>query len=310
MEKKLGTVQCYSEYDYLALFDNIPETSLYHYTSLSTLLTILKNKKLRFSNRLYLNDSSEGRYVIKICLEKIDELWPNDSEYSKEEFKNELHRLEAHITNTQFNFFQMSLSLDEDSLTMWNYYAKGNGTNLKFSATPLINCLKAHLHNNTLGKLAFLHGRVVYDQAKQSEILKNLLSDFSKTKPFADEWYLFTSWAILNVGTLFKHPKFKDENEYRIAYNILSDIYSPNKCVSLFKDAAKNEPYYIEVYERENMLVPYIDVDFNPNIVEEICVSPRLSSEYTIDGLKLALMSNGFDVSKVKLKNSDIPLRF
>lgn len=199
---------------------------------------------------------------------------------------------------------------NRSSLTMWNYYAKGNGTNLKFSATSLINCLKAHLHNNTLGKLAFLHGRVVYDQAKQSEILKNLLSDFSKTKPFADEWYLFTSWAILNVGTLFKHPKFKDENEYRIAYNILSDIYSPNKCVSLFKDAAKNEPYYIEVYERENMLVPYIDVDFNPNIVEEIRVSPRLSSEYTIDGLKLALMSNGFDVSKVKLKNSDIPLRF
>ena len=310
MEDELRTVQYYNEYDYLALFDNTPETSLYHYTSLNTLLTILKNKKLRFSNRLYLNDSSEGRYVIKICLEKIDEIWPNDSEYNKETFKDELCNLETHITNTQFNFFQVSLSLDEDSLTMWNYYAKGNGTNLKLSEGPLINSLKSHLYNNSLGKLAFLHGRVVYDQTKQTEILKRLLLDFSRTKQYFNEWYLFTSWAILNVGTLFKHPQFEPEHEYRIAYNILSDVRLPNRCVSLFKDSAKNEPYCIDVYERENMLVPYIDVDFNKDAVEGICVSPRLSSEYTIDGLKLALVSNEFDVSKVKLKNSDIPLRF
>lgn len=44
---------------------------LYHYTSLNTLQTILANKQLRFTNRAYLNDKSEGTYVLSLCKEKI-----------------------------------------------------------------------------------------------------------------------------------------------------------------------------------------------------------------------------------------------
>lgn len=306
----MTTVEHYNNYDYLALFDQETEDSIYHYTSLNTLLTILNGKKLRFSNRLFLNDSSEGKYVLQLCLDRIEDIWDDTSSYDRKKFEEYIEALQKHITIPQFSFFQASFSLDEDSLPMWNYYAKAGGVNLEFARKKLLSSLKGLLYNNTLGKLAFLHGKVVYNQDKQVEILNELISDFKEDEQYSDEWYLFVSWAVLNVGTLFKHPKFECEKEYRIAYNILIDPFVSSNCISLYRDAAKNEPYSISVYEKNGMLIPYIDIDFDKNAVKGIRTSPLLSSEYIKDGLKIVLDKNGFDKSKVAVEESEIPLRF
>ena len=294
------------------LLKNETDQSIFHYTSLSTLLTILKEQKLRFSNRLYLNDSSEGKYVLNICLKNMNAIWPDESQYKKANLIEELTKLQQYISLDQFQVFQASFSLENDSLTMWNYYADGDGVNIEFSKNSLINSLKEHLHDNSLGNLAFRHGKVIYDPKKQVEILKELLLEYMRTVQYDNEWATFTSWAILNVGVFFKHPKFSCEHEYRIAYNILTDPISVSKCISLYRDNERNEPYSIDVYLKGGMLIPYIDIDidFRKTSVQGIRTSPLLSSEYTNDGLNIALDKNGFDKSKVAVKKSEIPLRF
>ena len=46
---------------------------IYHYTSSNVFLIILKNNTLRFTDRFFLNDKSEGSYVLDLCLELIKE---------------------------------------------------------------------------------------------------------------------------------------------------------------------------------------------------------------------------------------------
>ena len=58
------------------------------------------------------------------------------------------------------------------------------------------------------------------------------------------------------------------------------------------------------------MLVPYIDVDFDAEAVEEIVLSPRAERDIVADGLQIAMRKDGFDTGKVAIEKSKIPVRF
>lgn len=306
-----STAVFFNKYNYQGLLssDNAICDSLFHYTTVGTLLTILKNKQFRFSNRLYLNDYSEGQYVLDVCKENIDDIWPEDSKYEKDKFVAELSNLSEKLTYKQFSIYQLSLSKNGDSLSMWNYYAKGDGINIQLSSSKLLESFQTQFLTESQWPVGFLHGSVVYDKQKQIEILKRLLLDFSRAESLAGEWYLFTSWAVLYVGTYFKHRGFYDEQEYRISFNPFFDPYDKEKCLTL-KSSKRKEAYYVDVYQRGNMLVPYIDIDFNEEAVEGITLSPKIARDGIEDGLRIALRRDNFDIKRVTIKKSEIPVRF
>ncbi|MBM6924613.1 DUF2971 domain-containing protein [Pseudoflavonifractor phocaeensis] len=300
----------FNKYDYQSLISkDCPDDSVFHYTTVNTLLEILRKKQLRFSNRLYLNDHSEGQYVLDLCRNRINDVWPDACTYDKNKFVDELSILSKHITIQQFQVYQVSFSLNGDSLTMWNYYAKGDGVNIKFCLSKTIKSFALQLYPKTQWPVSFLYGAVVYDQEQQVEILKKMLNDFSNTVPFGSEWYMFVSWAVLYIGTFFKHKGFEDEHEYRIAYNPLCNPIAPEKCWSMHS-TLRDEDYCIQVYQKENMLVPYIDIDFDVNAVKQIMLSPRLAAENVVDGLRIALRGYNFDSPNIEIRKSEIPVRF
>ena len=305
------TVPFFNNYDFQNLITRGTEFSgfLYHYTSVGTLLKILKSKQLRFSNRLYLNDYSEGRYVLDICSENIDDIWPEQSSYSKDKFKDALSALKRNITIGKFSIYQLSLSRDSDSLSMWNYYAKGDGINIQLSSSKLIESFGTQYSTEARWPVGFMHGSVIYDKQEQLKILKQLLLDFSKTVPMIDEWYLYTSWAVLHVGTFFKNRSFREEQEYRISFNPAFDFEDQEKCLTI-KSTKREEPYRVDVYQNGNMLVPYIDIDFDEEVVEGITLSPRTEINSIESGLRIALHMSGFDTRKVIIGKSEIPVRF
>lgn len=305
--KEYVTNLCNS-YDYQKILQAQDVKEIFHYTTTDTLCRIIENKKLRFSNRLYMNDSSEGRYVLDLCIRRIDDIWNADCEYDKDEFVKSLESLTEKLQVRFFQFYQASFSLSEDNLTMWNYYSKGDGINIKFTKEQLIDSFKSQLRDEVVKPIALLHGAVVYDEEKQIEILKKVLKDFSTMKQRECEWYIFAPMAILNIGTFFKHCGFRDEREYRIAYNLYSSFEDPNRCISLYQN--EEEPYRFDVYCKENMLIPYVDVSFDNKTIREITLSPKLTMGYYADGLRLLLEKNGFDIKGIKIKKSSIPLRF
>lgn len=282
---------------------------VFHYASIDTLLKILEKKKLRFSNRLYLNDYSEGRYVLDLCTKEIGAIWPNGSKYDKGEFLDEISILSEHLNNKQFHIYQASFSLNNDSLTMWNYYARENGANIKFSLQELVKSFGNQFVTSSQWPVGFLHSPVIYDKEQQADILKELLKDFENCSSINDEWYMFTSWAILYIGTFFKHEGFRDEQEYRMAYNLFFNPRNQEQCLTL-RSNKREEPYCVELWQKENMLVPYIDVDFEISDVEGIVLSPRVKMDDFTYGLNILLRQNEYDVKKVEISKSEIPVRF
>ena len=309
--KKQTPAGYFNGYDYQSLItgDFDVEDPLFHYTTLGTLLTILEKKQLRFTNRLYLNDYSEGQYVLDLCMERIEEIWPKNSRYSKERFVEELSAISGRLKHKQFSIYQVSLSGNGDSLSMWNYYSKGDGVNIQFSLSKLVNSFESQFSSGIQWPVGFLHGFIVYTRDKQLKILRKMLQDFSQIESPLDDWYMFVSWAVLYVGTFFKHIGFYDELEYRIAFNPFFDVKKPEECLTI-QPLKREEPYCVDVYQRGNMLVPYIDIDFDAEAVEGIVLSPRTERENIANGLQIALRKDGFDTNKIAIEKSKVPVRF
>lgn len=308
--------EIYNTYDYQGKLKK-PE-KLYHYTSLDVLQTILEKKQLRFTNRAYLNDKSEGHYVLSLCEEKIDDLWP--MEEGKETFKKALESAQKELKeaaekpvyekNTRnFQIYQVSFSYERDSLIMWNYYAAGGGCSIQFSKEYMEN-LKNELNGSGL---TALFGYVIYDVEKQVEILKGIFEAFLQV--YSDNtssslkyalWESCLIRSILKIGALFKHPGFRDERECRMVF----DVYQEGKTKEFpaLIPPKGQEPYKSKIRISNGVLVPYVDFDFDIKYLQSITVSPTSNFEKVKQGLKIVLCEQG--ITDLPINHSEIPLRF
>ena len=310
IEKMLKEITAtYNNFDYQSHLKQPDE--LYHYTSLNTLQIILKNKQLRFTNRAYLNDKSEGTYVLSLCKEKIDELWPwEDGVYkrnTKKSFCEYLDDVFEKFDASLFQSYQVSFSYKADSLSMWNYYAQGDGCNLQFS-TDFLENFRGRLVDPKAKSLVFLYGNVVYNQDDQLTVLKEIFNAFKPYGAFPATKHLYYCMAqcILKMGSFFKHPSFEDERECRIVFN-LSVKDNSNEFHQLIHPE-DGTPYKRKVYAKQGMLVPYVDIDFDLKYLQSITVSPTSNFEKVKQGLKIVLCEQG--ITDLPINHSEIPLRF
>lgn len=299
----------YNKFDYQSHLEKPEE--LYHYTSLNTLQTILANKQLRFTNRAYLNDKSEGTYVLSLCKEKIDELWPWEEgacgRNTKKSFCEYLNRTMKGFNESLFESYQVSFSYKADSLSMWNYYAQGDGCNLQFS-NDFLDSFRSKLIKPDEMPLVFLYGNVIYTQKDQLDILKEIFEAFEPygLSPYVDNSYFCMTYCILKMGSFFKHPSFEDERECRIVFNlsIKEDTNEFNQLVH----PENGTPYKRKVYAKQGMLVPYVDIDFDLKYLQSVTVSPTSNFEKVKQGLKIVLCEQG--ITTLPINHSEIPLRF
>lgn len=115
---------------YLACPEKKKDPSLvYHYTDSVGLRGILANNEVWLSDRAFMNDSSEGCYILRLCTkdEVISELPPTlQIPFLKK--CSERGKSPTHVARKRnILVLQCSFSTDGDNLPMWNYYAaKGN----------------------------------------------------------------------------------------------------------------------------------------------------------------------------------------
>ena len=132
--------------------------SVYHYTSIGGLESILRNKTLRFTNIKYMNDKDE----IIAGLDSIAKDC-NASDEVREQMR-------LAITNLGMQLFVCCFSLKEDSLPMWNYYTKeinSQGYNIEFDDKKLVESILRS--NPVLDGCSFSFGNVDYSKDNDSE---------------------------------------------------------------------------------------------------------------------------------------------
>ena len=290
----------------------VEDIDIYHYTSPSALNSIISNHTIRFTDRNYLNDYSEGRYVMDLCVHSRFELrLPKEC---RAYFKERCRILLNNPMNKKRHIYQCSFSTQSDNLSLWNYYTKSDGVkgyNIGFNSKELSQELIAS-SNRKKHNIEVLHGKVVYSVNKQKYIIKSVIDDFCAIINDNLMDFVFVRLAIevlvekiLLVGSFFKSPHFKQENEYRLLLH-LTPYFDEQEKVVKFMVLNKSA----QTYEKNNLLIPYLDIEFAKTNLNSICISPTLNYDETISNLKNALNIYGYSSTEVQVVKSEIPIRY
>lgn len=286
--------------------------NIYHYTSPNGLNGIVSNHTLRFTDRNYLNDYSEGRYVMDLCLQSRFEL-KLPKEY-RDYFKDYCQKIYDNPSKKQRYIYQCSFSTQQDELSLWNYYTKCDGIkgyNLGFLSEELSENLLTSADSKKQ-RLAVFQSKIVYSKKMQKEIIKQIVNDFNgiivdnrKDKTFCHIAIEVLVEKILFVGAFFKYPHFKHENEYRLLLHLTSywDEKDMRVKFMVLQECAKT-------YERNGLLIPYIDIKFPSGILKSISISPTLAFEETSCNLINALKIHSYNSDTVQITKSGIPVRY
>lgn len=296
--------------NYDLVVDKKIDDYFYHYTGLDTAEIILSGGKLRFTDRLCLNDMSEGYYIVDLAIHSIDTILPENSKFKNSLLKN-LNNRKNNIVRNNFYIYQCSFSTNPDSLCLWNYYTASNrenaespieGANLKFD----IKYIDDFIHPDTKNNIKFYYGKVCYDEETQINIIKKIVSDFKDSSLYDEKYTDFINAycvdKLIMQGIFFKKPCFDIENEFRIA----TDLY-----IEFGEDI--EDAHFVAInnvrgkYKRYDYQIPYVDLEFNQAAFGGICLSPTLGQEKAKKKLESALKK--YSITNC-ITTSDIPVRY
>ena len=154
--------------------------TIYHYTSPIGFNGIITNHTLRFTDRNYLNDYSEGRYVLDLCLHsRFETILPE--EY-RAFYKDTCKKLYDNLSIKKRHVYQCSFSLDSDNLSLWNYYTKDEGIkgySIGFKTNELGKKVITNKGLSTGGRVKIFGSKVIYSVNLQKKIVKSIVKDFS-----------------------------------------------------------------------------------------------------------------------------------
>ncbi len=297
---------------------NSESKMIYHYTSQDVLLSILRNQSLRFSDRFYLNDKTEGIYTLNLVIDNLDEIISDDSRLApnKDRIKNDCQDYLKDFKDDRYKVYQCSFSLDNDCLPMWNYYTKNNelqGVNIGFNSDELAKSIDKNIQRSDMvdeGQRFVLGGTVVYNKAKQIEIIKGYVAEYERLvgretpdiplyNRQAAKLFKRVLDRIVLAGTFFKAGCFSFEHEYRLAVS----LYNEGGTFEALKDKK------VEYISRNNFYMPYIDLSFDLPCIRSVALSPTYNFENMKDNVQAMLRNFGVS-DDVEIVQSQIPVRY
>ena len=274
----------------------------FHYTSPNGLLGIMSRKCVWFSDCDYLNDTSESNYFFNlsstifssVSKSKIVQNFSFRSYLMAFFHSNNGNTGRETLSRESERRYVFSLSLNEDTLSLWNNYTKTadtTGYNIGFDLKKLIDSIYLS-ENQTL-----LIGRVIYTKEYQEELLKELFEDYltlyKKHKSSYQRKYLYAAIEnnILIYSVFMKDAAFKCEDEFRVA---------------IFEKGATTSDLVFR--EKNGALLPYIPKSIDLKSIASIMISPTTRADFVKSSV--ISMSKHFGIESLEIKKSTIPLRY
>ena len=327
--------------------DNFNLHTKYHYTSPDAFLSILKDRKIRFTDARFLNDKTEIKYFISVLIDFLNQNKSSFplclecvSELLKENSFNDLEDLD--VSKIKYNYkiaekendgkekriFIFCTSADNDSLNMWNYYVKNGkyqGYNIGININKFLKVFEKISVNN-IKDFQVYYGNVLY---KEKEQFKEISAYLKYVENLIDSHLNLTGQQMstnknrsnyINIGKMmiyqyiesraafYKHSKFADEREFRIVIEISEDCVPKNAQEAISFFGPENGNMYEGFCAKNGLIVPFIQVEIPKNAIKQVTVSPIMEFEIADKGIKELLLCNGID--DVEILHSEIPIRF
>lgn len=292
----------------LTIEKNTAPNILYHYTSMSTLQSILehirkqeKNKNndiyfvLRGTHIDFLNDVTEFNLTIQLLSEALQK---HENSLPKSKNKHIANKLNPDfwknfttLSGTTSLPFITSFSENPDSLPMWNMYGHGG-------IGVAIGIEKIRLENLTWVKCTY-----------DSKLIKDILNKAAK-----DIYEMFDT-----DGSSLTFKGFPNTTELTIWFSLLKNFaFEYEQEWRLVKKYSKNDiNEKIRFQEKEGLLKPFVEHFLPKEILKEVIIGPCAEKEISKKSLELSLERCGYSINPddnskknfVKINISQIPFR-
>lgn len=298
-----------------------------HYCTVATLQEILNNGCLRFSDVRFLNDSTEFIEIIplienvlsyndytsdfrKLILESVEMEELKEYHQSYTGFSRITHKYEQKIYRT----YTCSFSTENDSLSMWNYYASsGDGVSIAFDHAWNMfkgsDKTEVNIGEKLKNDIIIYRGLIVYKNVDKKKCIIELLNElqqiYNEAKDEIEKYrgYILFAFkcAVNNMRCFFKNESFECENEYRIVLKIPEELLLAEEYSS---DILKKGQF-----KRGNILIPFVDYKFKRNSIKHIVTNPFIREENSMFelGIRELLWQNKME--NVDIFSSGIPIR-
>lgn len=277
---------------------------VYHYTNANAFLSILQNKSLWASHILFQNDKKEALYSLDLLNEVLKE--------KENDFKNNYFDIKEIFENiktfTGQNTFTISFTEKRDDLNQWRGYANtpisyciGFSPN-ELKEIQIKNIIQKHNKKND-PKVEIITSTLfyscIYDVNLQKQLIRTIID-----KQFYNKTYKkgeLTNFGMaaqimtdfLPVSTLYKHPSFSEEKEFRLVFeNVQNDK--------------------IKIRMGKDRFIPYLEVPITPNNIKDIIIGPCDNEQYIRNQTLYVCQKYGIEFIKAtgrELQNSQVPYR-
>lgn len=293
------------------------EGMLYHYTSPEGFDSILfgNNDSIVLWASRYdcMNDMSEGKIVEEVYKKVCNEMKDNQ-ELTEEMYKGILNlqptkkkliekKVNGDVDHTlqKCNRYICSFSKNKDSLPMWNYYSKENryeGYNIGVLSTLAMRNLEEYY--GAEGIMIDMYPAIYEEEEQKKEIRRFLLTlkefDYNDHK---SEIVKIIRKRLSDWGLLFKSEYFQHEEEIRIIIDVPEEHDNTEKIKIKYRSC-------------KGMIIPYIEIKLNKNVLKDICLGPlqcnegqkTIQKEIVMERLK----NNGYRMVNVNFSN--VPVRY
>ncbi len=283
--------------------DNVND--IYHYTTLETLLNIVKNKTIRLTDFRFLNDrneivdniksiqkilrTKEGSEVLNKKLESVFETLMRIGDRKRVYRTNFIDGEEKGWVDCEqddVNHYILSLTHCADNMLMWSMYGK-EGCCIKFNKAKLLEFVQS-FENLPLPKSHTYF--VEYEREKNkifvgdinyaSITIEKCKSAFEEiVKNTQREIYFYAYDILYSLACFHKKKDFNGECEYRISIPIADEDIENN--VFMEKTFLIKDDYFKPQLELKNFPVE--------EIIEDIILSPYNTSDCSVNSVKVLL---------------------
>lgn len=276
--------------------------SVFHYTNLSALMSIVESGELRFTRIDYLNDSKEFKDFTDILETQIQKRYATfEFLYDRSIFDLVVRPLYEKVRESFYKrTFNLSFCINGDSIPMWNYYSESTGICIEFDRAELFKLL-----SSSNAEFNFRQHPVIYSFDSKQSLIDNYLdrcieigneyeNDVETIIGIVQAEFIELSY----IGDGFKNEKFEYEEELKFMFHI-ADHTDINSLVKFHLTKMNIKPYISVNVGKSNW----------KKVIKSIKISPLNTSELIVDGIYDYLTANEIDIPKGKIKKSKTPLR-
>lgn len=279
---------------------------VYHYCSLDSLNSILKNRSLRLTNILKSNDSTEISWICRYYEAEFEEAYEKTSDLFKTCISSE--RFMGYVklftdeffdeNHADFRYYVTCFSYQNDLLSQWRGYADdGRGAAIGFDLDVLkeIATVSPEISKPSI---VSLH-KISYSEAEQREVVHQVVNELvteieevlqrgKKNRQGSEKVQDYKLELIETVMGCFekkflklfqesvymKNPFFREESEIRLCEFSPKQFLMGREVKLSLGARLHNYSYYV----RENQLISYVDFDFSDcfdQLIKEVVIGPK-----------------------------------